>query len=116
MRTFEEWIWENDKLFNKSMWRLYEKVDREFVSNMKCKVCIQLKDKLASCKNFSVAFIEGSRNLRASAFKDHSRSDMHRRAMLLFRKQTCNSMVEYAQLRHYAHWMHQLKGGLGENL
>ena len=65
---------------------------------MKCKVCIQFKDKLASCRNFSAAFIEGSRNLRASAFKDHARSDMLRRAKLLFRKQSCNRVVEFAAI------------------
>ena len=98
VRTFEKWIRENDKLFNTRTWLVYEKVDREFVSSMKCKVCVQFKDKLASCRNFSAAFIEGSRNLRASAFKDHARSDMHRRAMLLFRKQSCTSVVEYAPI------------------
>ena len=98
VRTFEKWIRENDKLFNTRTWLVYEKVDREFVSSMKCKVCVQFKDKLASCRNFSAAFIEGTRNLRASAFKDHARSDMHRRAMLLFRKQSCTSVVEYAPI------------------
>ena len=74
VRTFEKWIRENDKLFNTHTWLVYEKVDREFVSSMKYKVCVQFKDKLVSCRNFSAAFIEGSRNLRASAFKDHARS------------------------------------------
>ena len=98
VRTFEKWIRENDKLFNTRTWLVYEKVDREFVSSMKCKICVQFKDKLASYRNFSAAFIEGSRNLRASAFKDHARSDMHRQAMLLFRKQSCTSVVEYAPI------------------
>ena len=56
VRTFEKWIRENDKLFNTRTWLVYEKVDREFVSSMKCKVCVQFKDKLASCRNFSAAF------------------------------------------------------------
>ena len=41
VRTFEKWIRENDKLFNTRTWLVYEKVDREFVSSMKCKRTVQ---------------------------------------------------------------------------
>ena len=61
VRTFEK---ENDKLFNTRTWLVYEKVDREFVSSMKCKVCVQFKDKLASCRNFS-----GLKHPQHSCFK-----------------------------------------------
>ena len=38
--------------------------------------------------NYSPAFVVGSKNLRASSYKDHAATDMHKRAMLLFMKQS----------------------------
>ncbi len=39
-----------------------------------------------SCRNYNSAFIDGSTNLRTSAFKDHAHSDMHNRAMQLLQR------------------------------
>ena len=36
--------------------------------------------------NYNKAFIEGSKSLRASAFKDHEATDMHKRAMVCSRR------------------------------
>ena len=56
------------------------------------------EDKIHSCRNFNPAFIEGSQNLRASSFKDHAATDMHKRAMILFHKSRSTDVAEYAPI------------------
>ena len=86
VRTIDRWIRDNDKVLNTAAWLTYDKLNREFVNFMKCSVCIKFKDKLVSCRNFSSAFIDGSRNLSTLAFKNHARSSMHQMAMRLLRR------------------------------
>ena len=45
-------------------------------------------------RNFSLAFIEGSANLRTSSLKDHARSTMHEVAMRLLKKAQSASVFE----------------------
>ena len=54
--------------------------DRE---KMWCTICTKFEDKLKSCKNFNVTFIEGSQNFRLSAVKQHASSEMHDKALRL---------------------------------
>ena len=96
--TVDKWIVESDKALNTATWLSYEKVNREFVASLKCKVCVQYKDKLFGCRNFSPAFIDGSSNLRTSAFKDHAKSDMHHYAMQLLKKSKSTDVTEYAPI------------------
>ena len=51
-----------------------------------------------TCRNYSSAFIDGSQNLRSSAFKDHAKSDMHQRAMLLLRKASAIAVTDYSPI------------------
>ena len=53
--------------------------------------------------NYSAAFIGRSKNLRASSFKDHAATDMHARAMLLFKKQSSSDVTEYAPIAKALH-------------
>ena len=69
-----------------------------YVSYLKCSKCSRYADKIQGVRNFNPAFIEGSRNLRASAFKDHATTQMHKRAMLLFKKSQSKSITEYAPI------------------
>lgn len=96
--TVQKWIAENDKALNTTTWLKYETTGRTYVEAMKCSVCIRFKDKLQGMRNFKPGFIDGSRNLRASSFKDHAASDMHARAMLLLRKESSSSVVDYAPI------------------
>ncbi len=96
--TVEKWIAESDKTLNTISWLQYEIADRSYVFSLKCSKCAQFSSQLEGVRNFSRAFIEGSLNLRASAFKDHSRSDMHKRAMHLFKKSQSKSIVEYSPI------------------
>lgn len=91
--TCDKWIAENDADLSTSVWLKYErkKDDRTFVELLTCSVCVQHEEKVSSCKNYSDAFIIGSRNLRTSAFKDHAITDMHKRAMGIYRREQSKS-------------------------
>ena len=49
-------------------------------------------------RNYRPAFVEGTANVRASTFKDHAATDMHRRAMALEAKESARSVMEYAPI------------------
>jgi len=86
IKSVNKWIAENDKQLDMTTWLCYEKADREHVSSPKCSICIRFQEKLLSQKNYNSAFITGSKNLRTSSFKDHVVSDMHKHAMMLYKK------------------------------
>ena len=96
--TVEKRKKESDKAINTTVWLACEKRDRNHVVSLKCSVCIQFADKIHSCRNFNPAFIEGSQNLRASSFKDHAATDMHKRAIILFHKSRSSDVAEYAPI------------------
>ena len=81
-------------------WLKYDKAkgNSEYVAALKCSVCSHFDDKLHSCRNYNASYIVGSTNLRTSAFKDHASSDMHQRAILLFRKSQGAAVSEYAPI------------------
>ena len=98
-RTVEKWIAENDKSLQTLSWVRFEmSSDREHVTVLKCDVCSRFKDKLVSIRNFRPAFIDGTTNILASTFKDHTETAMHRQAMLLALKEIASSVVEYAPI------------------
>ena len=87
-RTVDKWILDNDKDLNTTTWLKYEVIegDHEHVLALKCAVCIQFKERLVLCQNNNPVFINGSKNIRTSVFKDHAETEMHKRAMSLYRK------------------------------
>ena len=97
-RTVDKWIAENDRTLSTTTWLTYERLNRECVQCLKWSVCIRFRDKLVTCRNYNSAFIEGSNNLRSSAFKDHARSDMHQREMLLLKKVSAKDITHYAPI------------------
>ena len=60
-------------------------------------MCFKFADRIRGC-NFNSAYIDGSSNLRTSAFTDHAKSDMHQRAMTLLKKETATDVREYATI------------------
>ena len=58
-------------------------------------------------RNYNPAFVVGSKNLRASSYKDHAATDMHKRAMLLSKKQSSIDVTEYGLI---ANTLHNLDG------
>ena len=103
VETVHKWIKESDREFSTSAWLKYDKVDREYVAMLKCSVCNEFNDKLIGMRNYNPAFVVGTKNLRASSYKDHAATDMHKRAMLLFKKQRGSDVTEYAPIAKALH-------------
>ena len=82
----EKWKLENDRELSTATWLKYDMADCDRVSALKCSVRIQFQSKLCGMRNYNPAFIDGSKNLRASSFKDHAESSMHAREMLLLKR------------------------------
>jgi len=98
--TVEKWIQDYDRDLNTVTWLQYDEgIDRFHASKLRCRVCKRFADKISSSRDFNLAFIEGSANLRTSSFRDHAGSDMHKRAMMLLRReQSFGSTREYSPL------------------
>ena len=95
----EKWKLENEKAIRTALWLQNDKAaDRCHVSALRCSVCVKFEESIRSCRNFNPAFIHGSTNLRESSFKEHARTDMHARAMLLLRKEQASDVTEYAPI------------------
>lgn len=97
-KSVDKWIVENDKELQTSVWLKYDVLNREQVECLKCSVCTQFQSRLVGMRNYSSAFINGSKNLRASNFKDHASSSMHKKAMDLLRRQQGTDIVEYSPI------------------
>ena len=97
-RTADKWLAEYDKELNTSVWLKYKLADRDHVVALKCVVCTQFRMKLESMRNYRSTFIDGTINVRTSIFKEHATTDMHTRAMSLFKKQQSSSVLEYAPI------------------
>ena len=93
--TADKWLAEYDRDLNTSVWLRYEPADRDCVVALKCAVCVQFKTKLECMRSYCPAFIDGMTNVRTSTFKEHARTDMHNRAMCLFKKAQSNSVLDY---------------------
>ena len=96
--TVGKWKIESNKAINTTVWLAYDKLDRDHVASLKRSVCIRFADKIQSYQKFNAAFVEGSQNLRASSFKDHEATDMHKYAMILFHKGRSGDVAEYAPI------------------
>ena len=99
--TVQKWIRENDKAMQTMTWLKYKlcENDADHVASLLCSVCQQFDDRLRGMRNYSDAFVTGATNLRSSNFKDHGRTDMHCKAMSLYRRKTSSlSVTEYAPI------------------
>ena len=81
---------DNDKSLNTLSWLDFE-MDGDEVSLLRCKICCKFKERLESMRNFRLAYIEGSSNVKTSSFKEHADSEMHKRAKELQRKSSQGS-------------------------
>ena len=101
--TVKRWISENDEAFNTAAWLTFEVSGWSVVTSLKCSVCSKFQDKLRGMRNFKLVFIDGSRNLWISSVKDHVSSDMHSRSMLLLKKASSSSVLDYAPIAKALH-------------
>lgn len=97
-RTVEKWKLENDKALSTTTWLTYKMADRDNVESLACSVCTRYNDRLKGMRNYTRAYIDGMTNLRTSSFKDHASSDMHTRAMTLFKKDRGVDVRDYAPI------------------
>ena len=44
IQTVKKWVTDNEKELNTTLWLTYDRLDRDHVSALKCKVCIQFED------------------------------------------------------------------------
>ena len=98
VRSVDKWTAENDKELETTTWLKYDIVNCEQVDCLKCSVCTKFNDQLVGMKNYSSAYIDGSRNLKASSFKDHAHTSMHKKAMNLYKKHQGRDLIEYSPL------------------
>ena len=77
------------------------------MAKLKCIICKRFVDKLQSSRNFSPAFVDGSTNLRTSSFMDHAKSNIHKRAMLLLKKEQSTDVRDYAPIARSIYRMDQ---------
>ena len=68
------------------------------MTSLKYSVRARFEDKLESCRNYNRGFVVGTKNLRVSAFKEHATTEIHKRAMLLFRKSQSSNVTQYAPI------------------
>ena len=62
----------NDKELDTTIWLKFDMVpgDREHVSALKCRVCIQFNEWLTSLRNYNPAFVNGSKNTTLKEYAD----------------------------------------------
>ena len=96
-KTVKKWVVENGKELNTSVWLKFKTAadNRDRVATLKCAVCSRLRERPQPMRNYRPAFIEGTSNVRTSTFKDHADTDMHKYAMVLFKKAQSSGPCEY---------------------
>ncbi len=68
--------------------------DKSLVDTLWCSVCRRYENGICSFKNFSRAWIDGSNNHKTSNVSDHARSEPHKAAMMLLRKEQAKTRNE----------------------
>jgi hypothetical protein len=74
----------------------YVKSDRNYIGKLKCSVCVEFQGKLRGICNYSIAFIDGSKNLRASSFNDHTATERHTRVLQMFKRKSSSGITEFS--------------------
>ena len=100
-KSVDKWIVEYDKELNTSTWLKYTIINRLHVDALTCSICTRFKSKFEGMRNYNPAFIEDSRNLRTSSFKDHAASSMHVWAMSLLKNSKAMMSPSMLRLRRH---------------
>ena len=105
VKTVEKWITEYEKQLCTATWLEYECIDgdRYHVARLKCSVCTKFKNQLEGMRNYNVAFIDGSSNVKTSSFRDHATTDMHKKAMALYKKRESNYTIQTTPIAKALH-------------
>ena len=80
--TFDKWQQEHEKNHLTRSWLRCElQEDRRHVGSLRCDVCKKYKSNIESLRNFSIAWVTGSSNLKVSNVLEHAASEVHKVAM-----------------------------------
>ena len=79
-KTVENWVEKSLALFDARIWLQYNK-DREYATNLHCKVCTQFRERIEGIQYFKEDWITGSTNYRSSNAIDHVEGVSHKEAM-----------------------------------
>ena len=79
-KTVENWIEKSLALFDARIWLQYNK-DREYATNLHCKVCTQFRERIEGIQYFKEDWITGSTNYRSSNAIYHEEDVSHKEAM-----------------------------------
>ena len=60
---------------------------------MKCKLCVKWEKNIDSCKNYSDAFVKGSKNYKRSAVSDHEKTSQYEKSNELEEKENVKHLV-----------------------
>ena len=93
VKTVQKWVVESDREIDMFVWLKYDKVDCEYMATLKCCVSAEFNEKLRGMRNYNPALAVGSKNLRVSSYKDHIVTNMHKRALLLLKKQSSTDVT-----------------------
>ena len=58
---------------------------------MTCKLCVKWEKTIESSKNYSEAFVKGSKNYRRSAVVEHEKTTQHQKSKELEEKERCEA-------------------------
>ena len=79
-KTVENWIEKSLALFDARIWLQYNK-DREYATNLHCKVCTQFRERIEGIQYFKEDCITGSNNYCSSNAIDHAEGVSHKESM-----------------------------------
>jgi len=99
-KTVEKWIAESDKDLDTTLWLKFDAApgDPEHMLKIKYSVCGQFQERLVSMRDYNPAFVNGTANICASSYKEHAITEMHKHAMILFKKQHSTNVCNYAPI------------------
>ena len=60
---------------------------KKIVTKLRCGVCAQFKERIATRRNFSEKCLLGAESVRTSNIRDHAKADQHTHAMILLRRE-----------------------------
>ncbi len=101
--TFTKWKTDNDKTWQMISWLDCVAVvegHNKMVSTLTCSVCTKYAEKIKGRRNFNEKWITGAESIRISNVIDHAKSDQHKHAMMLLRRDQARSLGLDAA--HYA--------------
>lgn len=72
--------------------------DRDHVAILRCAVFSRFWERFQPIRNYTPVLIDGTSNVLSFTFKDHTKTDMHKHTMVLFKKVQSSGSCDYAPI------------------